>query len=228
MIRTRKSGNSGGCGRSGPPCGEWSSDQEAARGHDDERRIAAEQDGQKPPDPTRFIFPAVDGGEMVARWDMQSAPPDILVTNPSMLGAMLSREIEDGIFAKTREWLENDPESYFFLILDELHLIRGSAGTEIAFLIKSLLERLGIDRPDLIHKVRILASSASLPLDGEADGPKPQVPARPVRALRDQRRRVGSSASSRRSFGENALSRDAPSFPSGMAFVCPPLRSASS
>ena len=105
---------------------------------------------------------------MVARWDMQEAPPDILVTNPSMLGAMLSREVEDGIFEKTRVWLESDPDSYFFLIFDELHLIRGSSGTEIAFLIKSLLERLGLDQPDRRHKVRILASSASMPLDGEA------------------------------------------------------------
>ena len=144
------------------------SDQKAARRHDEERRIVAERNGQKAPDPTRYIFPSVDGGEMVARWDMQAAPPDILITNPSMLGAMLSREVEDGIFNKTREWLENDPDSYFFLIFDELHLIRGSAGTEIAFLIKSLLERLGVDRPDLIHKVRILASSASVPLEGEA------------------------------------------------------------
>jgi hypothetical protein len=143
-------------------------DQEAARRHDEERRIGAKRNGQRPPELTRYIFPSVDGGEMVARWDMQAAPPDILVTNPSMLGAMLSREIEDGIFDKTREWLENDPVSYFFLIFDELHLIRGSAGTEIAFLIKSLLERLGVDRPHLIHKVRILASSASLPLEGEA------------------------------------------------------------
>jgi hypothetical protein len=132
-------------------------DQEAARRHDEERRETA----------ARYIFPAVDGGEMVARWDMQDAPPDILVTNPSMLGAMLSREVEDGIFDQTRAWLESDPDSYFFLIFDELHLIRGSAGTEIAFLIKSLLERLGLDRPDLLHKVRILASSASLPLDGD-------------------------------------------------------------
>jgi Lhr-like helicase len=141
-------------------------DQEAARRHDEELRRAAERDGTRPPDPTRFIFPSVDGGEMVARWDMQAAPPDILVTNPSMLGAMLSREVEDPIFEKTREWLENDPDSYFFLIFDELHLIRGSAGTEITFLIKSLLERLGVDRPEHLHKVRILASSASLPLDG--------------------------------------------------------------
>jgi hypothetical protein len=143
-------------------------DQDAARLHDEERRIAAERNRLRPPDPTRYIFPSVDGGEMVARWDMQAAPPDILVTNPSMLGAMLSREIEDRIFDKTREWLENDPDSYFFLVFDELHLIRGSAGTEIAFLIKSLLERLGVDRPHLVHKVRILASSASLPLEGEA------------------------------------------------------------
>jgi hypothetical protein len=141
-------------------------DQEAARRHDEELRRAAERDGTRPPDPTRFIFPSIDGGEMVARWDMQAAPPDILVTNPSMLGAMLSREVEDPIFEKTREWLENDPNSYFFLIFDELHLIRGSAGTEITFLIKFLLERLGVDQPEHLHKVRILASSASLPLDG--------------------------------------------------------------
>jgi Lhr-like helicase len=143
-------------------------DQEAARLHDEEARIDAERKGHKLPDPTRYIFPSLDGGEMVARWDMQAAPPDILVTNPSMLGAMLSREVEDNIFDKTREWLESDRDSYFFLVFDELHLIRGSAGTEIAFLLKSLLERLGLDRPHLIHKVRILASSASLPLEGDA------------------------------------------------------------
>ena len=84
-----------------------------------------------------------------------------------MLGTMLSREVEDGIFETTREWLANDPEAYLFLSIDELHLVRGSAGTELSFLIKSLLQRLGLDKPDLIHKLRILASSASLPLDGE-------------------------------------------------------------
>ena len=60
--------------------------------------------------------------------------------------------------------------SYLFLIIDELHLVRGSAGTEVSFLIKSLLQRLGLDDPAKIHKLRILASSASLPLDGENEG----------------------------------------------------------
>src|SRR5256885_10741002 len=46
-------------------------------------------------------------------------------------------------------------------------LVRGSAGTEVSFLIKSLLQRLGLDDPKKIHKLRILASSASLPLDGD-------------------------------------------------------------
>ena len=142
-------------------------DQEAAREHDREERLKAAAAGKKAPDATRFIFPSVDGGEMVSRWDMHRAPPDILVTNASMLGTMLSREVEDKVFEATREWLANDPEAYLFLVVDELHLVRGSAGTEVSFLIKSLLQRLGLDDPKKLHKLRILASSASLPLDGD-------------------------------------------------------------
>lgn len=128
------------------------------------RKAAAE--GTAAPEETRFIFPATDGGELVSRWDIQETPPDILVTNVSMLSTMLSREVEAPIFAKTRRWLETDPDAYFFLVLDELHLIRGSAGTEIAGLIRILIQRLGLDHPDRAHKLRILASSASLPQDG--------------------------------------------------------------
>ncbi|HAP12892.1 MAG TPA: helicase, partial [Afipia sp.] len=145
----------------------FESDQDAARQHDAEARRKAATAGKKAPDPTRFIFRSIDGGEMVSRWDMHRAPPDILVTNASMLGTMLSREVEDKIFEATRDWLASDPDSYLFLIIDELHLVRGSAGTEVSFLIKSLLQRLGLDDPAKIHKLRILASSASLPLDGE-------------------------------------------------------------
>jgi hypothetical protein len=156
----------------------FESDQAAARQNDADARQAAAAAGKKAPDPTRFIFPSVDGGEMVSRWDMHRAPPDILVTNASMLGTMMSREVEDRVFESTREWLASDPDSYLFLIIDELHLMRGSAGTEVSFLIKSLLQRLGLDKPDLIHKLRILASSASLPLDGENE-------AQSLRYLRD-------------------------------------------
>jgi Lhr-like helicase len=138
----------------------FNQDQDDARRHDA---------GHPDDDPTRYLFPATDGGELVARWDMQQTPPDILVTNVSMLGTMLSREIEGPMFARTREWLETDPDAYFFLVLDELHLIRGSAGTEVAGLLRALVQRLGLGEPAIRHKLRILASSASLPLEG-ADG----------------------------------------------------------
>jgi ATP-dependent helicase YprA (DUF1998 family) len=110
-----------------------------------------------------FLFPSVDGAEMVTRWDMQVHPPDVLITNVSMLSAMLSREVDDEIFRKTREWLEQEKDACFFLVLDELHLQRGTAGTEVSYLLRILLQRLGLDRPEMRHKVRVLASSASLP-----------------------------------------------------------------
>ena len=158
-----------------------------ARGHDATARTKAHEAGTKAPDPTRFIFPSLDGGEMLSRWDMQQTPPDLLITNASMLGAMLSREVEEPIFERTREWLHESEDAYFYLVFDELHLIRGSAGTEISFLIKSLIQRLGLDRPEHRHKLRILASSASLPMDGE-----PGVQSR--RYLRDFFAPFGTSA----------------------------------
>jgi DEAD/DEAH box helicase domain-containing protein len=109
----------------------------------------------------RFFFPSVDGAEMRSRWDMQDAPPDILVTNFSMLSIMLMRDADTAVFETTKAWLESDPENnVFHLVIDELHLYRGTAGTEVAYLVRLLLHRLGLspDSPQL----RILASSASL------------------------------------------------------------------
>ena len=50
-------------------------------------------------------WPVIGGSEMLCRWDMQGAPPDILVTNYSMLEYMLVRPIESPIFDATRVWL---------------------------------------------------------------------------------------------------------------------------
>lgn len=115
-----------------------------------------------------FNFPRTPGAEVVTRWDMQRHPPDILITNTSMLSTMLVREVDEPIFAQTRKWLESDPDSYFYLVLDELHLQRGSAGTEVSYLLRNLLMQLGLSDPKNRHKLRILASSASLPVDGPA------------------------------------------------------------
>jgi DEAD/DEAH box helicase domain-containing protein len=116
----------------------------------------------------RYLFPSVDGCELSNRWDMQESPPDILVTNVSMLSAMLYREVENGIFDKTRKWLQESSDSYFYIVLDELHLQRGSAGTEVSYLLKLLLDRLGLGDAAHRHKLRVLASSASLPVEGSS------------------------------------------------------------
>lgn len=114
-------------------------------------------------DDAPFLFPSADGGELVSRWDMQEDPPDILITNVSMLSAMLNREVDAPIFLKTREWLEADRDAAFYIVLDELHLQRGAAGTEVAYLLRMLLQRLGLTAADRLGQVRVLASSASLP-----------------------------------------------------------------
>ena len=126
-----------------------------------------ELDRESGRDEARYLFPSIDGSELTSRWDMHSTPPDILITNISMLSAMLVREVDSPIFDQTRSWIEKFDDSYFFLVLDELHLQRGSAGTEVCYLLRLLLERLGLTLPENRHKLRILASSASLPVDGK-------------------------------------------------------------
>ena len=49
------------------------------------------------PPETRYFFPRLDGAEMWSRWDMQDAPPDILITNYAMLNIMLMRTLEENI-----------------------------------------------------------------------------------------------------------------------------------
>lgn len=121
-------------------------------------------------------FQRLDGAEMRTRFDMQETPPDILITNFSMLSIMLMREIDNPLLEKTKQWLscttdfdqdmtpaeieDEKRNRIFHIIIDELHLYRGGSGTETAFLIRMLLERLGLN-PDS-DQLRILASSASL------------------------------------------------------------------
>ena len=116
----------------------------------------------------------LDAGEMFHRWEMQVSPPDLLITNVSMLSIMLMRHADPAIpgdtadstiFDATRAWLEADRENHVFqLVIDELHLYRGAAGTEVAYLLRLLLDRLGL-HPES-NQLQVLASSASL--DGDA------------------------------------------------------------
>ena len=126
---------------------------------DELRRVSAMAVRVAGTDAERF-FPRFDGGEMWSRWDMQEAPPDILITNYSMLNIMLMRDVEAPAFDMTRAWLDADDANIFHLVVDELHSYRGTPGTEVGYILRVLYERLGLhpDHPQL----RIIASSASL------------------------------------------------------------------
>jgi ATP-dependent helicase YprA (DUF1998 family) len=108
-------------------------------------------------------WPRAGGPEMLCRWDMQLAPPDVLVTNYSMLEYMLVRPLETPIFESTRQWLRR-PGSQLTLVLDEAHTYTGAKGTEIAHLIRRLKERLGIGENS--EKFSCMATSGTLPLSG--------------------------------------------------------------
>lgn len=95
--------------------------------------------------------------ELVTRHEVQSAPPDVLVTNYSMLEYMLMRPLERPIFDATREWLHQNPKEKFLLVIDEAHLYRGAGGAEVALLIRRLRMRLGIPA----ERLQVICTSAS-------------------------------------------------------------------
>ena len=96
--------------------------------------------------------------ELFTRHEVQAAPPDILVTNYSMLEYMMMRPLERPIFDHTRDWLRANPEESFLLVVDEAHLYRGAAGTEVALLIRRLRSRLGIPP----ERLQVICTSASM------------------------------------------------------------------
>lgn len=101
--------------------------------------------------------------ELLLRHEVQDQPPDLLITNYSMLEYMLLRPIERSIFERTRAYFEDNPEERLLFVLDEAHLYRGASGTEVALLIRRLRNRLGLT-PD---RMQVIATSASFS-DGEA------------------------------------------------------------
>ena len=98
-----------------------------------------------------------DDPELFTRHEVLQAPPDVLITNYSMLEYMLMRPLERPVFDATRKWLAENPGEKFLLIIDEAHLYRGAAGAEVALLLRRLRSRLGIT-PD---RVQVICTSAS-------------------------------------------------------------------
>lgn len=98
-----------------------------------------------------------DDVELVTRHEVQAAPPDLLVTNYSMLEYMLMRPIERPVFDRTRDWLLRNPNERFLIVLDEAHLYRGAAGAEVGLLLRRLRDRLRIPA----ERFQVICATAS-------------------------------------------------------------------
>ena len=88
------------------------------------------------------------------REQIRSNPPQVLITNFSMLEYLLERPVDAPIFENAR---------LKFLVLDEAHAYRGIQATEIAFLVRRLKDRLGIEN------LTCIATSATLGKQGDTD-----------------------------------------------------------
>ncbi len=95
--------------------------------------------------------------ELLTRHEVLEQPPDLLVTNYSMLEYMLMRPLERPVFEATKAWLAANPSERLLLVVDEAHLYRGAAGAEVALLLRRLRARLGI-QPD---RLQVICTSAS-------------------------------------------------------------------
>ena len=90
--------------------------------------------------------------ELICRDDILSTPPNILLTNFAMLEYLLIRPDDSAIFEKSQKTLK-------FIVLDESHTYSGALGTEIAFLMRRLKDRICNSE---IGRIRCIATSATI------------------------------------------------------------------
>lgn len=137
------------------------SDQAAQRAARELRAMEAELDRMADPDEDIVTqFPDPRHGELLTRWDMIMSPPDILVTNYSMLNVALMREREQPMLERTASWLAASDSNVLTFVVDELHTYRGTQGSEVALVVRNFLRRVGLE-PDS-SQLRCIATSASL------------------------------------------------------------------
>ncbi len=98
-----------------------------------------------------------DDTELLTRHEVQCAPPDLLITNYSMLEYMMMRPIERPVFDLTKAFLKHNPDEDFLVVLDEAHLYRGAAGAEVSLLLRRLRDRLDLPA----DRLRVICATAS-------------------------------------------------------------------
>lgn len=104
---------------------------------------------------TRELYPNI----LATRQEMRSTPPNILLTNPSMLEFMLLRNKDQELFTQN---------SLKWIVIDETHTYTGAGAAELAMLIRRVLEAFGVTA----DKVRFATSSATI---GNGDDDKQKL-----------------------------------------------------
>ena len=91
----------------------------------------------------------------LTREEMLKDPPKVLITNYAMLEHLLLLPRNEALFKAN---------ALRYIVLDEIHTYRGAQATEVAFLLRKLKNRLGIQ-----DSVRVFGTSASLAEGEDAD-----------------------------------------------------------
>jgi len=96
--------------------------------------------------------------ELISRKQIRETPPQILFTNPSMLEYILVRD-------KDVPLLENSKGKLRWILLDEAHTLVGSAASEMALLIRRVVDAFEVD----INDLRFAITSATVGTGEESE-----------------------------------------------------------
>lgn len=95
--------------------------------------------------------------EINTRDAIRLAPPEILVTNPTMLEYMLLRKKDMRVLTKAR--------NLRWIVIDETHTFKGAAAAELALLLRRFLLAAGVP----LNQVQFITSSATTGSGNDAD-----------------------------------------------------------
>jgi DEAD/DEAH box helicase domain-containing protein len=117
--------------------------------------------GDAPAVESQTVAQLSDGSYSVItdRNTLRDDPPDILLTNYKMLDFLLLRAADAPL------WVQQQPDTLRYLVVDELHSFDGAQGTDLACLIRRLKGRLNAPPGQLV----CVGTSATLGDDGVSD-----------------------------------------------------------
>ncbi len=125
-----------------------------------EKRLHTEYDQAHISD-TEEVYRKSIPNELMCREKMAETPPHILLTNYAMLEYMLLRP-------DTAPFFDNSSaKNWRFIVIDEAHTYKGADGTEIAYLLRRVKERI---RHNMDKSFRCIATSATLGSEDGKDG----------------------------------------------------------